>query len=189
MPQDLTQLPTERRWREQPYPVPAVLALIRREIGGEPACLLIRRLKDPYAGFWGLVGGRWEFGEPLAEAVTREVREETGLATTFAGLCGFVNERLFPATDLDQGAHYAAFVCEVHAPTGEPAEQDEGELAWFTSTQLAELRRAERLVPTDALILDAYLAPSPPLPYIEAEVVTRGLGASDTVIRRFEHIV
>ncbi len=188
MPTDLTRLPLARRWREQPFPVPAVLALIRREVNGESACLLIRRLKDPYAGFWGLVGGRWEFGEPLAEAITREVREETGLETAFIGLRGFVDERLFPLTDDDQGAHYAAFVCEVHAPTGEPVEQDEGELAWFTPAQLDELRRAERLVPTDALILDAFLPPAPPVPYIEAEVVTRGLGQGDTVVRRFEKI-
>jgi len=188
MTDDLSRLPLARRWREQPHPVPAVLALIRRELNGESACLLIRRLKDPYAGFWGLVGGRWEFGEPLADAVTREVREETGLDTSFAGLRGFVDERLFPLTDLDLGAHYATFVCEVHAPTGEPAEQDEGELAWFTAAQLAELRRADALVPTDALILDAFLPPSSPLPYYEAEVVTRGLGASDTLVRRFERI-
>jgi len=188
MPTGLTQLPVARRWRAQAYPVPTVLALIRREINGEPVCLLIKRLKDPYAGFWGLVGGRWEFGEPLADAILREVREETGLETAFTGLRGFVNERLFPLADGDKGAHYAAFVCEVHAPTGEPVEQDEGELAWFTAAQLADLRRAERIVPTDALILDAFLPPSPPLPYIEAEVVTRGLGASDTVVRRFEKI-
>jgi ADP-ribose pyrophosphatase YjhB (NUDIX family) len=188
MPTDLTRLPLARRWRQQPYPAPAVLALIRRDIAGGPASLLIRRLKDPYAGFWGLVGGKWDFGEPLADAVTREVREETGLHAIFAGLRGFVDERLFPATDTDAGAHYAAFVCEVHAPTGEPAQQDEGELAWFTAAQLAALRQSNALVPTDALILDAFLPPSPPLPYIEAEVVTRGLGASDTVVRRFERI-
>jgi 8-oxo-dGTP diphosphatase len=168
--------------------MPAVLALIRRDLDGQPACLLIRRLKDPYAGFWGLVGGKWDFGEALAEAVTREVLEETGLSAAFAGLRGFVDERLFPATDADHGAHYATFVCEVHAPHGEPAQQAEGELAWFTPAQLAELRRAERLVPTDALILDAFLPPAPPLPYIEAEVVTRGLGQSDTLVRRFERI-
>lgn len=188
MPIDLTRLPPARRWREQPYPVPAVLALIRREIDGQATYLLIQRLKDPYAGFWGLVGGKWDFGESLADAATREVREETGLDGTFAGLRGFVDERLFPATEDDQGAHYAAFVCEVHAHTGEAAEQDEGQLGWFTAAQLAEIRRAGRLVPTDALILDAFLPSTPPMPYYEAEVVTRGLGAGDTVVRRFEKI-
>jgi ADP-ribose pyrophosphatase YjhB (NUDIX family) len=170
------------------HPMPAVLALIRRDLDGEPAHLLIKRLKDPYAGFWGLIGGKWDFGEPLADAILREVREETGLDAALTALRGFVDERLFPATDEDQGAHYATFVFEIHAPTGEPVQQDEGELAWFTPAQLAALRQTNSLVPTDALILDAYLPPSPPLPYIEAEVITRGLGASDTVVPRFEKI-
>src|SRR5436305_7785133 len=50
----------------------------------EEELLLIRRGRPPGFGQWSLPGGRVEHGEVLAEAVVREVREETGLE----GACG-----------------------------------------------------------------------------------------------------
>lgn len=41
--------------------------------------LLIRRGRPPGEGLWSVPGGRLEPGETLAQAVAREVREETGL--------------------------------------------------------------------------------------------------------------
>jgi ADP-ribose pyrophosphatase YjhB (NUDIX family) len=43
---------------------------------------------------WALVGGKWDFGEELGTAVTREVKEETSLDTRFVALRGLVNVRL-----------------------------------------------------------------------------------------------
>ena len=46
--------------------------------------LLVQRDHPPGAGTWAIPGGRVRGGETLAEAVTRELREETGIE----GFCG-----------------------------------------------------------------------------------------------------
>jgi 8-oxo-dGTP diphosphatase len=46
--------------------------------------LMVRRASEPGRGRWSVPGGRLERGETLAEAVVRELSEETGLE----GICG-----------------------------------------------------------------------------------------------------
>jgi mutator protein MutT len=41
--------------------------------------IIIKRANEPYKGQWSIPGGRVELGESLADAVRREMREETGL--------------------------------------------------------------------------------------------------------------
>src|SRR6476660_5412765 len=56
------------------------------------AVLLIRRGQPPRVGQWSLPGGAQHLGETLAEAVSREVHEETGLT--------LVDLRLLTTVDL-----------------------------------------------------------------------------------------
>jgi ADP-ribose pyrophosphatase YjhB (NUDIX family) len=60
---------------EAPRPTVAVGAFV---LDGSRV-LLIRRGRPPGEGLWSVPGGRLEPGETLAQAVAREVREETGL--------------------------------------------------------------------------------------------------------------
>ena len=61
--------------RYPPRPLVGVGALIFR---GD-RILMAQRGKQPLQGWWSLPGGALETGELLADAIRREVREETGL--------------------------------------------------------------------------------------------------------------
>jgi 8-oxo-dGTP diphosphatase len=60
--------------------------------------LLVKRLREPSAGRWSVPGGRVEAGETLAEALVREVHEETRLEVRAGELLGWVERRV--------GAHH-----------------------------------------------------------------------------------
>lgn len=71
-------------------PIVGVAAIVFDEAG---RVLLIERGNPPSAGKWSLPGGRLEPRETLAQAVAREVREETGLIVE-VGTLACVVERM-----------------------------------------------------------------------------------------------
>jgi ADP-ribose pyrophosphatase YjhB (NUDIX family) len=174
-------LPVERRWGQRLHPLPSVLALVR-PADETPRYLLIRRQKPPYKGLWALVGGKWDFGEAMDMAVTREVREETGLQTAFVALRGLVNERIAPEDDVAKGCHFLLFVCEVQVVSGEAQEQGEGPVGWFTPVEMAALHAEERMIATDYAIVKSFGINGEALPYVEVEVIAGEGGA----LTRFE---
>lgn len=190
----LSTLPPAHRWRRQAFPVPIVLALIREEKAeGPDRFLLIRRVSQPYQGQWALVGGKWDFGETLPVAVTREVAEETALAADFVALRGVVSERV-AAPDGEGGepgeaAHFLLFVCEVTAVAGIAEEQEEGAVAWFSRAQIDALHGERRIIPTDYVMLRRFVAASA-IPHVEAEMVNGRSGAEPLPpqLRRFHTV-
>ena len=55
----------------------------------DDALLVVQRATEPEAGRWSLPGGRVERGELVAEAVVREVEEETGVVVVCGALLGW----------------------------------------------------------------------------------------------------
>jgi 8-oxo-dGTP diphosphatase len=78
--------------------IPCVGAVIKDDQG---RLLLIKRGHEPGAGLWSVPGGRVEPGETDAEALVREMREETGLTVQAGALLGRVRR---PAQDGPAGA-------------------------------------------------------------------------------------
>lgn len=189
---NLSNLPQERRWRQQSRPVAGVLALIGRVTADDPAggakYLLIRRSQEPYAGHWALVGGKIEFGETLAAAVEREVKEETGLDSQFVAVRGVVNERLAPAGGNAQGGHFILFVCELQAGPGRAREHDEGEVAWFTPAEIDQFYQQKQIIPSDYAMLRHFAYNHSSFSFVEAEMTFSAVTTHDNLLIRFDEI-
>jgi 8-oxo-dGTP diphosphatase len=111
------------------YPERPVLGVGAVVLAGEQV-LLVRRGAPPSQGLWSLPGGGVELGESLAQAVAREVREETGVAVEVGPLLG-VFERLL---EDDQGRleyHYVLldYLCRAE-PTPPRAGDDAAAARW-----------------------------------------------------------
>lgn len=102
--------------------------------------LLIRRGHGPAAGEWSIPGGRVERGEVLAEAVVREVREETGLECVCGELVGWV-ERVA----VDHHFVILDFEVTVLEHTQPVAGTDAAEAAWVPLDDVADLPLVEGL--------------------------------------------
>lgn len=185
----LSSLPPEKRWRAQTAPVPVVVALVRRPgaAAGEEL-LLIRRANGPYTGQWALVGGKWDFGETLAEAIVREVMEETGLVTGFVALRALVSERVAPWATDDLGAHFLLLVCDLVVREGNASEQYEGLVQWFDRQTIEALYGEGHIIPSDYAMIREFGAAPLRAPYVEVEMraLLDGSAAQPSQMLRFQ---
>lgn len=128
-----------------PQRVPCVGAVVWDATG---RLLLVQRAHEPGRGLWSLPGGRVEADESAADAVIREVAEETGLAVVVTGLAGVV-ERPAPGGGI--------YVIEDHMARLAPgtdgatmqASDDALDAAWVPVGELDRLPCVEGLL--DAL--------------------------------------
>ena len=120
--------------------IPCVGAVIKDAHG---RLLLIKRGHAPGAGLWSLPGGRIEPGETDAEALVREIREETGLQVEPGRLIGTVrwpgqNGDVFDIRD------YAATVTGGILSAGD----DAADARWVDPAELKFLAVTEGLTTT-----------------------------------------
>lgn len=107
---------------------------------GHGRILVLRRRNAPARGRWTLPGGKVEHGERLAEAVRRELSEETGLEVEVGDLVG-VSEMV------SEDRHYVIVDLRATITGGElRAGDDASEVRWVGRAEL------ERLTTTRGLL-------------------------------------
>ena len=115
------------------YDNPAVTAFALVERDGH--YLVLERGQEPYRGHWELPGGFVEAGESPAEAVRREVFEETGLRVETPSILGAYTSRY---GDNGKWTVDVAFHCR--APPGELSLSTESSgAAWVSIEQMPPL--------------------------------------------------
>jgi 8-oxo-dGTP diphosphatase len=118
--------------------IPCVGAVIRDDQG---RLLLVKRGHEPGAGLWSLPGGRIEPGETDAEALVREMREETGLEVEPGPLLGAVRRPAGAGALIDIRDYAAAVTGGTLIPGDDAADA-----RWVSVAELDSLAITEGLV-------------------------------------------
>lgn len=118
-------------------PAPPTVA-VRAVAVDHDQVVLVRHGTGPAGGRWSIPGGEVGFGETLMEAVTRVLREETGLV----GVCGALldwSEHILP----DRHRVVLAFAVTVVCDDGPRAGANVAEAAWVVLHEVATLDLVE----------------------------------------------
>jgi len=107
----------------------------------EGSLLMVRRGREPARGLWTIPGGRVEHGEYLADALKREVLEETGLDVEVGELLGIF--------EVPGDPHYV-ILDHIAVPLGAPGDpapgDDVDEVRWVPLDEVPLLDCTPRFV-------------------------------------------
>jgi 8-oxo-dGTP diphosphatase len=120
------------------YVIPCVGAVVT---DGQGRLLMIKRGHEPGAGLWSIPGGRIEPGETDAEALVREMLEETGLVVEVGSLIGSVQR---PGLD-DAVIDIRDYAATVVGGTLRPGD-DAADARWVDMQDLGSLEITEGLI-------------------------------------------
>ena len=96
--------------------------------------LLTRRCIEPFCGQWVMPGGKVDHGEPLVEALHREVREEVGIEVRIEGLLDVYEHVAYG----DRKDHYVILYYRAHPLSSEllTNASEVTEAAWVPAERL-----------------------------------------------------
>jgi 8-oxo-dGTP diphosphatase len=120
------------------HPTLAVGAIVVHD----DSLLMVLRGREPNKGLWTVPGGRVEGGEYLADALRREVREETGIDIEVGDLLGIL-ERFG-----DEHFVILDFLAQPLDDTSPRASDDAAEAKWVPLREVAKLDCTPRFVET-----------------------------------------
>jgi 8-oxo-dGTP diphosphatase len=105
--------------------------------------VLVKRAHEPLKGEWSLPGGTVEIGETLAEAVAREVHEETGLTVRVGPLVEIL-DRIHRDRDQRVEYHFVLMDYRCTVASGTLAHgSDASEACWVSRSELARYGLSE----------------------------------------------
>jgi 8-oxo-dGTP diphosphatase len=135
-------IPEDLPLDDRRYPKRPLLGVGALILDGE-RILMAQRGKQPLQGWWSLPGGALETGELLADAVRREVREETGLEIEPLGVFE-IFERIMRDNAGAPEYHYVLidYLCRV-AGGALQAGDDVCRVEWVERDQLPNLQITE----------------------------------------------
>jgi 8-oxo-dGTP diphosphatase len=105
---------------------------------GQGRLLMIKRGHEPGAGLWSIPGGRIEPGETNAEALVREMLEETGLAVEVGPLIGSVQRPGLDGAVIDIRDYAATVTGGTLRPGDDAADARWVEVADLDSLEITE---------------------------------------------------
>jgi len=137
-------------------PLPVVLIALFNE----NKILLAKRKREPYKGFYGILGGRQTFGKLTKDIVIKEVLEETGFSVLEDTIetRGLYSEILLDKTG-DPKDHFIFRVCKANVDnklTDNLEKTDIEKFEWFNLPLNNKIKK--NIIPTDLIMLEHVLS-------------------------------
>lgn len=122
---------SRKRFKKE-HIVTSVVAVI---VDDDGRVLLTKRSVPPFQDLWVMPGGKIDLGEPILEALKREVHEEVGLEVEVEGLID-VFEHLTPG---DDNCHFVIlyYRCRPLYCDAVPNEHEVAEAEWVSAQDLS----------------------------------------------------
>ncbi|MBW3670230.1 MAG: NUDIX hydrolase [Acidobacteria bacterium] len=131
-----------------PRPALTVDIAVFRRVGERTEILLVRRMKDPFAGRFALPGGFVDDMEPLEHAARRELSEETGLVVETVDQLRAYGE---PGRDPRGHTVSVAHVAVTDDSQTVSGNDDASEARWFPIEELPDLAFDHDRIARDAI--------------------------------------